>query len=81
MSFKSINEIKLDDIIAYCQKEGEIKWLKEVALAEDKVNKKGEPRKVSFIELRNEFCRKFYPELAPKKMTPKQSMYDLIRAL
>lgn len=81
MSFKTINDIKLDDIIEYCQKENEIKWLKEVALAEGKTNKKGAPRKVSFIEVRNEFCRKFFPDLAPKKTTPKISMYDRIANL
>lgn len=81
MAFANINEIKLDDIIEYCQKKNEVEWLKAVALAQGKLDKDGKPRKVSFIEVRNEFCRKFFPDMAPKKTTRKPSMYDRIASL
>lgn len=41
---------------------------------------KTEMRKISFIQLKHNFCEKFMPELLPQK-TQKLSMYDLIDAL
>lgn len=79
--WESINDITFDDILEHCQKHKETEWLKEYALQEGLTNKNGQPRKVSFIEIRNEFCRKFAPELAPKPAVKKPSMYDIIRGL
>ena len=80
-AWKVINEIKLDDIIDYCEKHKEVEWLKSVALQEGLTNKNGKPRKTSFIEVRNEFCRKFFPDLAPKPRKKQISMYDRIANL
>lgn len=79
--FESINDIKFEDIVEYCKKNKEVEWLKEVALQEGLTNKNGKERKVSFIEIRNEFCRKFYPDLAPQPKVKKPSMYEVIAGL
>lgn len=79
--WESVNEIKFDDIVEYCKKNKQVDWLKEVALKEGLTNKNGKERKVSFIELRNEFCRKFFPDLAPQSKPKKPSMYEVIAGL
>lgn len=77
----SINDIKFDDIVEYCQKNKQVEWLKDVALKDGLTNKNGKSRKVSFIEIRNAFCRKFFPELAPKPQVKTPTMYERIRNL
>ena len=78
-----IKEINLDYIIEYVRNEGEwaVAWLKEVVNKEMPPNKKGNPRKVTFIEIRNEFVKRFMPELAPPTKEKKPSMYDRINNL
>lgn len=79
----NIKEINLEYIISYVQNEGNwaIEWLKEVVNREMPPNKKGKPRKVTFIEIRNEFVRRFMPELMPPAKEKKPSMYDRINDL
>ena len=78
-----IKEIKLEYIINYVKNEGEwaVKWLKEIANKEMPPNKSGKPRQITFIEIRNEFVRRFMPELAPQPKEKKPSMYDRINDL
>jgi hypothetical protein len=40
-----------------------------------------EMRPISFIQVRNDFCNKFMPEIMPKKKDKKPSMYELVAAL
>ena len=40
-----------------------------------------EKRPISFIQIKIEFVDKFMPEIKPEKKEPKQSMYDIIKAL
>lgn len=72
MEFRTIN---LDDIINYCQEHKEVAWLKEtVATPID-------DRKISFIELKLQFCKKFMPEILPAGKPKKPSMYERIANL
>ena len=79
----------IEDIIKWCQENGEVKWLKEIAAttfpvkdAEGKpvLKKDGQPktRNISFIELKLAFVKKFMSELAPKAKAKTVSMYDRI---
>ena len=73
-------DMKIEDIIAWCTKNDAVDWLKEVA-AKTYETKDGKERRISFIELKLEFVKKFMPELAPKAQPKKPSMYDLIAKL
>lgn len=79
----NIKEINLDYIIAYVQNEGQwaVQWLKELVNKEMPPNKSGKPRKITFIEIRQEFVRRYMPELAPPAKEKKPSMYDRINDL
>jgi hypothetical protein len=79
----NIREINLEYIIAYVQAEGQaaVEWLKELAAREMPPNKKGKPRKITFIEIRQEFVKRYLPDLAPKPITKEPSMYERIAKL
>lgn len=76
------NTMKIEDIIAYCQEQGPeaVAWLKETA-AKTYTNEEGKERRISFIEIKIEFVKKFMPEIAPKAGSKKPSMYDIIASL
>lgn len=73
-------DMRIEDIIDWCQKNNEVAWLKETA---EKLytTKDGKERRISFIELKLEFVKKFMPEIAPKAQAKKPTMYDLIKNL
>lgn len=71
--------MKIEHIIEWCKEHNEVEWLKETA-AKTFV-KDGKERRISFIELKIEFTRKFMPEIAPKTKEKKLSMYELIGKL
>lgn len=73
-------DMKIEDIIEYCKKHDAVDWLKEAA-AKTYETKDGKERRISFIELKLEFVKKFMPEIAPKAQAKKPSMYDLIAKL
>lgn len=86
--------ITLDDIIQWCQENGEDKvaWLKDIAAKPVKIldeNKKpvldedGNPktRELTFIDLKLAFVEKFMTDLAPKRQPKKASMFERIKAL
>lgn len=73
-------DMKIGDIIEYCQKNNEVAWLKETATKTYKT-KEGKQRNISFIELKLEFVKKFMPEIAPKAQAKKPTMYELIAKL
>lgn len=72
-------DMKIEDIIEWCVSHKETDWLKEAA-AKTFV-KDGKERRISFIELKLEFVKKFMPDIAPQSKPKKPSMYDLIAKL
>ena len=80
-------EIDSDYILNYVEEKGmsEIEWLNNLLdnanLTHKSGNKAGQPRQMTFIEIRQEFIKRHLPHLlsTPKPHTP--NMYDRIRAL
>ena len=73
-------DMTIEDIIQWCKDNKQVDWLKEAA-AKTYKTEDGKERRISFIELKLEFVKKFMPEIAPKAQAKKPSMYDLIKAL
>ncbi len=73
-------DMTIEDIISWCQENKQVDWLKETAAKVYKTED-GKERRISFIELKLEFVKKFMPSIAPKAQPKKPSMYDLIKAL
>lgn len=80
---QTINDIDGAYIVDYCkeQEQDAIDWLKELYARPKKKDKNGVERDISFIEVRNEFARKYFPSLAPKSKSKKQTIKDLIENL
>jgi len=74
----NINDINGDFVFDYCKEQGQaaIDWLKAVYARPKKKDKNGVEREISFIEVRNEFARKYFPHLAPKSKTKKKTIKD-----
>lgn len=72
-------KIALEDIIADAKKNKRVPALKKLAatpyFAED-----GSERKITFLELKREYCLQFYPEIVPERKT-KATMWDIISEL
>jgi hypothetical protein len=79
----NIKEIKVDYVIDYCKEQGQwaVEWLKELANKEVPPNKNGKDRKITFIEIRQEFVKRFMPEMLPQAREKKPSMFDVINNL
>ena len=77
---QNINDIDGKFVVAYCKGQGQegIDWLKEVYARPPKKDKNGVEREISFIEVRNDFARKYFPHLAPKKGKKKQTIKNLL---
>lgn len=73
-------DMKIEDIIAWCQENNQVEWLKQAA-SKTYTTENGKERRISFIELKLEFVREFMPDIAPKAKPKKLSMYDLINNL
>lgn len=69
-----VKEITFDYIIEYVKGEGkaDIAWLKDLANQQVVDKKSGATRNISFVEVRNEFARKYLPEIVrpPKEVKP-----------
>lgn len=80
---QTINDIDGKYIVDYCKEQGQadIDWLKTIYARPPKKDKNGVERAISFIEVRNEFARKYFPQLAPKSRSKKQTIKDLIDSL
>lgn len=76
----TIGEINGEYLIAYCVANKEVKWLKETANKE-KEDKNGVVKKYSFLQMRQDFVLKFFPELANKPKPKKPTLYDRIMDL
>lgn len=74
----SITAINWEYIRDYCSEQGQkdIDWLKNAMKTEVPPDKKGRPRKISFIELRKLFIQKYMPEMIPKPKPKKLTMYE-----
>lgn len=84
---ENIKAITLDYMKSYVmeQKADDIQWLidtmQEEVAAKDKEGNDIK-RKRSFLEIRNDFARRYFPELAPKGTTKKNSkMKDTLAEL
>ena len=89
--------LTIEDIVAWCQENGEVKWLKakvnETKIrniypkgANGKVDRKAAPIgnkvvPISFIEVKRDFAKKFCPEILPVAKPKKLSMLELVNAL
>lgn len=73
-------DMKIEDIINWCQKHNEIEWLKAEA-NKTFITKAGKQRNITFIELKLAFVNKFMPDIAPKAKPKKPTMYELIAKL
>lgn len=80
---QTINDIDGDFVMAYCKEQGQegVNWLKEIYSKPKRPDKNGVLREISFIEVRNEFARKYFPHLAPKKKTKKKTIKDKLKDL
>lgn len=78
---KNIKDIDFDFIKDYCVENGQVDWLKKVAKTKVPNDKNGRKRKISFIEIRNEFAEKFFPAIVPVAKPKKKSIYELIDEL
>ena len=84
---ESLKAVTLDYMKSYVmeQKAEDIQWLinamKEEIDAKDK-DGKDIKRKRSFLEIRNDFARRYFPDLAPKGTTKKaKKMKDILTEL
>ena len=80
---QNINDIDGDFVFSYCKSQGQegVDWLKAIYAQPKKKDKNGVERDISFIEVRNEFARKYFPHLAPKKKSKKQTIKDKLNDL
>ena len=80
---RNINDIDGDFVEAYCREQGQevTAYVNSLYDQPPKPDKNGAERDISFIEIRNEFARKYFPDLAPKAKTKpktlKQRLADL----
>ena len=70
----TVKEIAFDYIFGYIQAKGkqDKSWLKKLCSQKVKNEKSGAERDITFIEIRNEFAKKYMPEIIPppKKKVP-----------
>lgn len=80
---QNINDINGDYVFDYCKEQGQeaIDWLKAIYAKPPKKDKNGHEREISFIEVRNEFARKFFPHLAPKSKAKKKTIKNRLENL
>ena len=64
------NKINYEFIEAYCVEHKEAAWLKTMLATPI-----GD-RKITFVELKIAFCKKFMPEVMPKAKPKKPSMFE-----
>lgn len=79
---KSANDIKNEVIWADIAERGEAdqKWLKQI-LTEEIKKPSGKMAKRTFIEIRKEFLKKYYPELAPNEKQKGMTIQDMLNKL
>ena len=76
-------DIKFTDILHWCINNGQKEWL-VAKLDETKPGKptednpKPKPRSISFIEVKRDFCAKFFPEKLPVAQPKPKSMRELL---
>lgn len=72
MDYKTMNRY---DIIEWCKENKEVEWLKKEAA------KVINGKKITFFQLKKNFCKKFMPEIMPKAKTKAPTFYEEIEAL
>lgn len=77
--------IQFEHIYKYCSEHNEIEWLKEAsnkpAQRHNRKTHELEACRPSFLEIRNDFLRKFFPKLLGETKPKKPTIYELIDAL
>lgn len=69
-----------DFIVDYCQKHKKVGWLQEQVQAMD-TDKKGKKHKRTFISIRANFVKEFFPDEVPESAKKNTSFYDRVMAL
>ena len=77
MDYKTMT---IDNIIDWCKDNGKVAWLKAKA-AETYTDKNGKVSKITYFQIKKDFCETFMPEILPEKKEVKASMFDKIAAL
>lgn len=82
---KAINDITIETIIEYCEKNNQTDWLDwATAQPSKRIKKNGEACDITFYELRGMFVDRFMPELykpaAPKKPTWRDKAANAVAA-
>ena len=78
----NIKEIKKEFVMHYCkehQAEGAIDWLSAILNTPKKIDKNGKERDISFIVIRNEFAKKYFPHLVPIAQPRDKTMKDMLK--
>ena len=77
---QNINEIDGEFVVDYCKAQGQaaVDWLKGVYARPPKQDKNGNLREISFIEVRNEFARQYFPALMPTSKARKKTIKNLL---
>ena len=78
MDFKTMT---IEQITEWCVENGQVEWLKKTAKKTRKVKGTNKVRKITFFEIKKEFCTKFMPEIIPQKQPKAPTMFDMIDAL
>lgn len=79
----SYKDMKFTDILNWCVLNGEKAWL-AAKLDETRPGKpteeepNPEPRNISYIEVKRDFCEKFFPEKLPVAKPKPKSMRELL---
>jgi len=79
-----VKQISFDFIIDFIKergKEKDIAWLKELANKEVVDRRTGAMRNISFVEVRNEFAKKYMPEIVPPPKATKPTMKQRLAEL
>ncbi|MCL1794559.1 MAG: hypothetical protein FWG34_11905 [Oscillospiraceae bacterium] len=79
----NIKEITFDFILEHIKTKGatDKSWLKKLVSKKIGQNKKGEDRTISFVEIRNEFVKKYMPEIIPPPKEKKPTMKEKLTQL
>ena len=69
MAQLNYQKMTIGDIKEWCKANNQVEWLKDYALTPN-----ADGKKPTFFSIKKAFCKKFMPEIMPKKK--KGSMYD-----
>lgn len=81
---ESYKELTSNGIMNYFEDERaskeDKKWLKDILTSEDYRLPEGNISKYNWRKIKKEFCKKYFPEIAPEERTVKLTMEERINA-